>query len=162
MTAPDEDRTTVVSRFYQFMRIHWTVGAISAATVVIVRTDWPDSRLAMWMHGGSVVEVLLALWLGSFLFRMRKLNAAERGGQSKDVQAIINDEWARALRVRAMVMARVAMLFAQIPLAFLFGVLSPNVNRWRAVVGMGVANAALIVVVPGMLVLYFDREPRDD
>lgn len=126
------------------------LGAISMAMAFR-----PESG-SMWMaRSGGILAV--AITIAVVMLHGSTLRGDRWNASVPEAQAIVHDEWRRTNMDRAVRVAFVVVLAAQLP----FGLLMASLPSLRAVMAMGAATATLGMATFIVLYLFFNREQRD-
>jgi hypothetical protein len=107
----------------------------------------------------SAVPLLgVAATIGLVVLQQTTLRGERWDPKSPEVQAVLQDEWRRTNMDRAMRVAFVVVLIAQIPI----GLLVAHLPSLRAVMAMAVSTLTLGMATLIALFLFFSREERND
>jgi hypothetical protein len=125
------------------------LGAVGLALVLTpAGAAWSAvSRAALVPVGGAVV---VAVWLA--------LRGRRWVGDAPEVKLVAQDEWQRAVTARATHAALLAVLLAQYPLAWLFGLGVRDLAHPRAAFAMAFSTVTLGLAVQLGASLVLDRE----
>lgn len=152
MTDPTTDRSELFLRYSRrsmFVSLGFILVMGSLAIALAISPDGAASRFltgAPWL-----IPIACVIVVGAMQATLRGNRWTAR---SPEVQAIMSDEWRRSNLDRALRVAFVAILIAQIPLALLFTVLPAQ----RALFAMAASTITLGLALIAGLFLAFDRE----
>lgn len=149
MMIADENRTETYLRFSRRSVFLVLAMTLAAGSTFVATALWPDGAFSHWM--GSAFAVMPVILATLFLTAMRK-----RGFHpgAPEVKAVRDDEWRQANMDRALRVAFVVVLLAQLPLAVCFA----HLPTTRALFGLGGSTMALGIAVLASAFLFYDRD----
>jgi len=126
------------------------VGALCLAMAFRV-----DAAPRWLVQGGALIGVAAAIGLGAL--KSVTLRGTRWDPKSPEVQAVMRDEWRRTNMDRAMRVAFVVVLTAQIPIALLVA----SLPSLRATMAMAVTTLTLGLATLIALYLFLSRQQKD-
>jgi len=149
------------SRSERYLRSsHRTMVALLILTIVLggfclaMALDLGDTPRWMVQTGGVFY---VAVVIGFTVLQKTTLRGERWDPKSPEVQAVLQDEWRRTNLDRAMRVAFIVVLIAQIPI----GLLVAHLPSLRAVMAMAISTLTLGMATLIALFLFFSREEQD-
>lgn len=144
-----ESRTETYLRFSRRSLFFVLAMTVAAGSTFVATALWPDSAFSHWM--GSAFVVMPVILSTLFLTAMRKRGVHPGAPEMK---AVRDDEWRQANMDRALRVAFVVVLLAQLPLAVCFS----HLPTTRALFGLGGSTMALGIAALTSAFLFYDRD----
>lgn len=155
MTEPTNTRSERYLRFSHQSMVVLLVLILAVGALCLAMAFRRDGG-SWWMaQAGWVLSIGGAITLG--VMQKVTLRGDRWDPATPEVQVIMHDEWRRTNMARAMRVAFVTILAAQIPI----GLLVAHLPSLRAVMAMAIATLTLGLVTLIALFLFFSREERD-
>lgn len=155
MTDSAEARSERYVRFSQRSLLLVLVLVLALGALGLAAALRPELGARWMVQAGWMLPIAIVIAVGAL--QRTTLRGARWRPDAPEAQAVLRDEWRRASMDRALRVAFVVVLVAQVPLAVLLAPL-PSL---RAVLAMAVATSVLGLAAFLALFLFFGRERTD-